>query len=193
MGFTREELGSFEGASVPDLVGDGLRLLFVGITPGLWTAATQTHFSHPGNRFYPALARAGVFTRPIDRAAGMTDEDRAAFRAAGLGISNLVNRATARASQLADQELRDGRIALEALVATYRPTVVAVAGVTAYRTAFGRRKAVLGRQDEDLAGAELWVVPNPSGLNAHDTIDSLAAAYRAPAEAAGIVTPVTAR
>jgi TDG/mug DNA glycosylase family protein len=191
VGFTRDELARFEGASVPDLVGDGLRLLFVGINPGLWTAATQTHFSHPGNRFYPALARGGIFERPIDRASGMTDEDRAAFKAAGLGISNLVNRATARASQLADQELRDGRIALEALVATWRPAVVAVAGVTAYRTAFGRKKAGLGRQDESLAGAELWVVPNPSGLNAHDTIDSLAAAYRAPAEAAGIVTAAT--
>ena len=189
MGFTREELARFEGASVPDLVGNGLRLLFVGINPGLWTAATQTHFSHPGNRFYPALARAGIFTRPIDRANGMDDDDRAAFRAAGLGISNLVNRATARASELADQELRDGRIALEALVATYHPAVVAIAGVTAYRTAFGRRKAVLGRQHEPLAGAELWVVPNPSGLNAHDTVDSLADAYRAPAEAAGVVAP----
>jgi double-stranded uracil-DNA glycosylase len=117
----------------------------------------------------------------------MTDEDRAAFRAAGLGITNLVARATARASQLSDDELRVGRLALEALVATRAPAVVAVAGVTAYRTAFGRRKAALGRQDEDLAGAVLWVVPNPSGLNAHDTIDSLAAAYRAPAEAAGVV------
>ena len=190
MGFTRDELARFEGASVPDLVGDGVRLLFVGINPGLWTAATQTHFSHPGNRFYPALARAGIFERPIDRASGMTDDDRAAFTAAGLGITNLVNRATARASQLADQELRDGRIALEALVATWHPAVVAIAGVTAYRTAFGRRKAGLGRQEELLAGAALWVVPNPSGLNAHDTIDSLAAAYRAPAEVAGIVTPV---
>jgi double-stranded uracil-DNA glycosylase len=187
LGFTREELARYEGATVPDLVGDGLRLLFVGINPGLWTAATQTHFSHPGNRFYPALARAGVFERTIDRAAGMTDEDRAAFKATGLGISNLVARATARASQLSDDELRHGRLALEALVATHHPAVVAIAGVTAYRTAFGRKKAGLGRQDDDLAGAVLWVVPNPSGLNAHDTIDSLAAAYRAPAEAAGIV------
>jgi TDG/mug DNA glycosylase family protein len=192
VGFTREELARFEGATVPDLIGPGVRLLFVGINPGLWTAATQTHFSHPGNRFYPALARAGIFERSIDRASGMTDEDRAAFKKAGLGITNLVARATARASQLADDELRDGRIRLESLVATVHPAVVAVAGVTAYRTAFGRRRATLGRQEDDLAGAVLWVVPNPSGLNAHDTIDSLAAAYREPAEAAGLVPAASA-
>lgn len=187
MGFTRAELESFRGAAVPDLLGPGLRLLFVGINPGLWTAATQTHFAHPGNRFYPALRRAGIIARDIDRGAGMNDDDRAALMERGLGITNLVNRATARADELTADELRQGGARLVAVVDEHRPLVVAVAGVTAYRSAFGRRTAVLGRQPEPLGGADLWVVPNPSGLNAHETIDTLAAAYRVPAVSAGVV------
>jgi double-stranded uracil-DNA glycosylase len=187
VGFTRAQLEAFRGATVPDLLGPGLRLLFVGINPGLWTAATQTHFSHPGNRFYPALARAGVFDRAIDRSMGMTEEDRAAFVGRGLGITNLVQRATSRADELTADELRAGRARLVDVVERRRPAVVVVAGVTAYRTAFGERRATLGRQPLGLAGAQLWVAPNPSGLNAHDTIDSLAAAYRQPAVAAGII------
>ena len=179
MGFTRAELESYRDTIVPDLVGPGLRLLFVGINPGLWTAATQTHFAHPGNRFYPALLRAGVIDRPIDRGTGMTDDDRADLVGRGIGITNLVARATPRAAELTPDELRAGGERLVAFVAEHRPTVVAVAGVTAYRAAFGNRRAVLGRQPQPLAGAELWIVPNPSGLNAHETIDSLAAAYRA--------------
>ena len=97
MGFTRAELHRYVGATVPDLVGPDLKLLFVGINPGLWTAATQTHFAHPGNRFYPALLEAGIIDTPIDRGRGMTDADRAAFVARGLGITNLVKRATAKA------------------------------------------------------------------------------------------------
>ena len=187
MGFTREELESFRDAEVPDLVGPGLKLLFVGINPGLWTAATQTHFAHPGNRFYPALFRGGLIDWEVDRSAGFTAEDRERLVARGIGISNLVNRATVRASELTRQELRDGAERLEELVAAESPAVVAVAGVTAYRTAFGRPKAQLGRQEESLAGAELWAVPNPSGLNAHETIDSLADWYREVGAAAGIV------
>ena len=193
MGFSRAELASFENATVADLIGPGLRLLFVGINPGLWTAATHTHFSHPGNRFYPALAKAGIFTRPVDRMAGMTDADRAAFIERGLGITNLVARATARAAQLSSAELRAGRQRLVDVVAAHSPRVVAVAGITAYRTAFGVPTARFGEQPDGLAGARMWIVPNPSGLNAHDTIDSLAEAYRAPAEAAGVVQPSTAR
>lgn len=188
--FTRAELESFRDAVVPDLLpgsdDPALRLLFVGINPGLWTAATQTHFAHPGNRFYPALLRAGVLTEPIDPAAGMTDRDRAALRARGIGITNLARRATAKASELTDDELREGGQRLVHLVERLRPVVVAVAGITAYRTAFGQRAATAGRQPEGLAGAELWVVPNPSGLNAHETVDSLAAAYAEVAQAAGI-------
>jgi TDG/mug DNA glycosylase family protein len=185
--FTRAELESYRGAIVPDLLGPEVRLLFVGINPGLWTAATQTHFAHPVNRFYPALQRAGIVDRRIDPSAGMTDDDRAYLVARGIGITNLVDHATARASELATADLRAGAIRLESLVERVRPRVVAVAGVTAYRTAFARPKASGGRQPEPLADAELWVVPNPSGLNAHETIDSLAVAYAAPARAAEIL------
>lgn len=173
---------------MPDLLpATGLKLLFVGINPGLWTAATQTHFAHPVNRFYPALLAAGIIERPIDPSAGMTDEDRLHLTSRGIGITNVVHRATARADELTDDELRAGGRQLEALVARRHPKVVALAGITAYRTAFGRRKAVLGRQPEPLGGAELWVVPNPSGLNAHETVDSLAEAYAAAARAAGVI------
>ena len=188
--FTRAELESHRDAVVPDLLpptGVDLRLLFVGINPGLWTAATQTHFAHPVNRFYPALLQAGIIDRPIDPAAGMTDEDRAHLTGRGIGITNVAHRATARADELTAEELRDGGRQLVELVERVRPRVVALAGITAYRTAFGRRKASLGRQEETLGGAELWVVPNPSGLNAHETVASLATAYAAAARAAGVI------
>ncbi len=186
--FTKAELQAFRDAEVPDLLPpSGLKLLFVGINPGLWTAATQTHFAHPVNRFYPALLEAGIIERRIDPAAGMSDADRAHLTARGIGITNVVRRATARADELSDDELRDGGQRLEALVERVRPRVVALAGITAYRTAFGRRKAALGRQEEPLGGAELWVVPNPSGLNAHETVASLATAYAAAARAAGVI------
>jgi len=186
--FTRAELESFRDAEVPDLLSASeVKLLFVGINPGLWTAATQTHFAHPANRFYPALLQAGIIERPIDPAAGMTDADREHLTSRGIGITNVVHRATARADELTDDELRAGGEQLVALVATVRPRVVALAGITAYRTAFGRRKAVLGRQEEAIGGAELWVVPNPSGLNAHETVASLATAYAAAARTAGVI------
>ena len=172
---------------VPDLVGPGLRLLFVGINPGLWTAATQTHFAHPGNRFYPALLAAGIIDRPIDRGTAMTDEDRRHLLERGIGITNVVHRATAKASELTTAELREGGALLCEFVAEHRPGVVAVAGITAYRTAFGLPKAQMGEQAEPFEGARLFVVPNPSGLNAHETVDTLAAAYREPALAAGII------
>lgn len=189
--FSRAELESFRDAEVPDLLPTrpehDLRLLFVGINPGLWTAATGTHFAHPGNRFYPALLLAGVIDHPVDPADGMTDEDRDRLRDRGIGITNLARRATAKASELTSEELREGGQRLTQLVAAQRPRVVAVAGITAYRTAFGLPKAAPGRQPQDLAGAELWVVPNPSGLNAHETVTTLADAYRRVGEAAGIV------
>ena len=189
MGFTRAELESYRDAGVDDLVGPGLALLFVGINPGLWTAATNTHFAHPGNRFYPALRGAGIIERQINRGAGMSDDDRRHLIERGVGITNLVNRATARASQLTAGELCEGARRVERFVAERRPVVVAVAGVTAYRSAFRRPTASIGRQPERLAGAELWVVPNPSGLNAHETTETLATAYRAPAVAAGVIAP----
>jgi len=187
MGFTRAELEAYRDKTVADLVGPGLKLLFVGINPGLWTAATSTHFAHPGNRFYPALRIAGVIERDIDRGGGMSDADRAHLIERGIGITNVVARATSKASELSVAELRAGGERLRAFVREHTPRVVAIAGITAYRAAFGDAKAQLGRQPERFEGAELWIVPNPSGLNAHETITSLAAAYREPAIAAGVV------
>jgi TDG/mug DNA glycosylase family protein len=187
VGFSRAELESFRDVAVPDLVGPDVLLLFVGINPGLWTAATQTHFAHPGNRFYPALRQAGILDRDMDRAGGMTDADRRYLITRGLGITNLVNRATARADELNSAELQAGVTRLTDLVRKHRPRVVAVAGITAYRTAFRRPRAVSGEQPESLEGARLWVVPNPSGLNAHDTLATLAEAYAAPARAASVL------
>jgi TDG/mug DNA glycosylase family protein len=187
MGFTRAELEAYRDATVPDLVGPGLKLLFVGINPGLWTAATSTHFAHPGNRFYPALRLAGVIERDIDRGTGMSDADRRHLIDRGIGITNVVARATSKASELSVEELRAGGERLRAFVREHAPRVVALAGITAYRAAFGDAKARPGRQPERFEGAELWIVPNPSGLNAHETIASLAAAYREPAIAAGVV------
>ncbi|WP_136707251.1 mismatch-specific DNA-glycosylase [Agromyces sp. H66] len=186
MGFTRAELESYRGASVDDLMPEHPKLVFVGINPGLWTAATGTHFAHPGNRFYPALAAAGVIPRRPDFAKGLSDEDRRMFLDAGIGISNLVHRATARADELTREELRAGALRLAGDVARWHPQVVAVVGLTAYRQGFDRPKALAGRQDERFGGAELWVVPNPSGLNAHATVADLARAYAEPARAAGI-------
>jgi TDG/mug DNA glycosylase family protein len=186
VGFTKEELAAFEGGTVDDLIGPEVRLLFVGINPGLWTAATNTHFCHPSNRFYAALREAGLIDWEFDPNVGMTGEERHRFARTGIGITNLVDRATARAAQLTAAELRDGALRLERRVAVLSPKVVAVAGVTAYRTAFRRPGALLGRQPETIAGAGLWVVPNPSGLNAHETIGSLAGWYRLVADEAGL-------
>lgn len=194
MGFTRAELEEYRDHEVDDLVGPGLKLLFVGINPGLWTAAVKTHFAHPVNRFYPALALAGISGYEIDRAAGMSAADRAHLIERGVGITNLVRRATARADELSPEELRAGGERLRGFVAERRPAVVAIAGITAYRDAFGERRAAAGRQPETLesaarwSGAALWVVPNPSGLNAHETVATLAAAYAAPAAEAGVIT-----
>lgn len=187
VGFTQAELQTFRNTSLPDLVGPGLKLLFVGINPGLWTAATQTHFAHPGNRFYPALRLAGIVDRDLDRGQPMTDEDRAYIIERGIGITNLVNRATARADELEPAELRAGRTRLEEFVAQHQPVVIAIAGVTAYRLAFADQKAKAGEQALLLRGTRVWVVPNPSGLNAHETISSLAEAYAEPARVAGVI------
>jgi len=193
--FSRAELESFRDAQVPDLLphpGQELKLLFVGINPGLWTAATQTHFAHPVNRFYPALFQAGIITRPIDPAAGMDEADRDHLRERGIGISNVVHRATARADELSKAELVEGGLQLQALVQKVRPRVVAIAGITAYRSAFGHPRSAVGRQPAELedawGGAEVWVVPNPSGLNAHETVASLAEAYAEAARAAGVIS-----
>ena len=187
MGFTREQLKAYEGRTVPDLLGPGTSLLFVGINPGLWTAATQTHFCHPSNRFYPALRRSGLIDIDLDTSVGMTDAQRRQFLAGRLGITNLVARATARASELDPEELRTGGDRLHSVVGEIGPHVVAVAGVGAYRVAFDRPEATLGKQATTIGESEMWVVPNPSGLNAHATIDSLADWFRLVGDAAGLL------
>lgn len=187
MGFTRAELDSYRDRTVPDLLPDPLRLLFVGINPGLWTAATGAHFARPGNRFYPALHRAGITDTRIDAAAGYDPADLAQLTGRGIGISNVCPRATARADELTREELREGARRLDRLVRERHPAVVAVLGITAYREAFERPGAATGRQDAPWPGTELFVAPNPSGLNAHSSLDDLAHAYAEIARAAGIL------
>ena len=178
MKFTRAELAAFHGEAVDDLVDDRVRLLFVGINPGLWTAAVNAHFARRGNRFWPALHAAGITPRSIDVSDGMSEPDRELVLGLGIGITNIVPTASARAEELSVDELRAGAVALEAKVRAWKPRVVAVLGLTAYRQAFGKPKAAQGRQSDCFGGAELWVLPNPSGLNAHETIGSLATSYR---------------
>ncbi len=185
--FTNAQLATFNGALVDDLIGPDLRLLFVGINPGLWTAAVNAHFARRGNRFWPALHQGGILPRVVDASSGMTDTDRAMVLDAGIGITNLVPLASAKASALTRTQLRDGGARLVELVQRVHPAVVAVLGLTAFRAAFDQSATQAGRQERDLAGAELWVLPNPSGLNAHETAASLAAAYREAAVAAGVV------
>jgi double-stranded uracil-DNA glycosylase len=186
VGFSRAQLEAFRGARLPDLLGPATKVLFVGINPGLLTAAVQAHFARPGNRFYPALYRAGITDRLISAGTGYRPEDLAHLQDRGVGITNVVPVATARADELSREELVAGGRALVRRVRRIRPAVVAVLGVTAYRVAFDRPRARVGRQPEDLVGAQLWIAPNPSGLNAHAQVADLAAAYREIAVAAGI-------
>ena len=190
--FSKAELLSFEGAVVDDLIantvlGNTVSLLFVGINPGLWTAAANAHFARPGNRFWPALHAAGILARLVDARAGMKPDDLQMVMDAGIGITNLVARASARADELTRDELRAGGEQLLRLVERLKPRVVAVLGLSAFRLAFDRRSTTAGLQPELLGAAELWVLPNPSGLNAHDTVATLAHAYRQAALAAGLV------
>ncbi|WP_350226753.1 mismatch-specific DNA-glycosylase [Naasia aerilata] len=183
---SRAYLESFRDKTIEPTVGPGLRLLLVGINPGLWTAATGAPFARPGNRFYPALAAAGILDRVIDASEGLRAADRQHLINRGVGITSLVARATSRADELSAEEYRAGAALLTERVTEWRPRVVAILGIGAYRTGFGMPKAVPGRQPVRIADAELWVVPNPSGLNAHESLATLAAAYREPALAAGI-------
>lgn len=187
MSFTRAELEACRGLAVPDLVGANLRLLFVGINPGLWTAAAQAHFARRGNRFYPALYAAGLSNREIDASGGMRADDAADLTSRGIGITNLVHKATARADELSAGELRSGTRNLLSKVARLRPAVVVILGVYAYRTAFERPNTTVGWQPTGIATARLLVAGNPSGLNAHQSVASLAAAFREAATTAGIM------
>ncbi|MDP9826562.1 mismatch-specific DNA-glycosylase [Kineosporia succinea] len=185
--FTPEQLRQFQDSTVPDLLAPGLKLLFVGINPGLWTAAVQAHFARRGNRFYPALYRSGLTDRLIDASNGYAPEDLQHLHDRGLGISNMAQRATAKADELTPQELLAGARRLEELVGRVRPVVVAFLGITAYRVAFELPRARTGRQDREMHGAQVWVAPNPSGLNAHVQLPALAGSFRELGLAAGVL------
>jgi TDG/mug DNA glycosylase family protein len=169
---TKDQLIAATGKTVPDVIAPGLRVLFCGINPGLYTAAVGHHFARPGNRFWPALFSA-EFT---DRLVSPFDE-RELLRS-GYGITNVVVRATATADQLSREELREGGKQLAAKVRRYRPRVLAILGVGAYRAAWENPKAVTGRQSETIGDTVVWVLPNPSGLNAHYQADTLALMFR---------------
>jgi double-stranded uracil-DNA glycosylase len=169
-----------------DIVGPGLRLLFVGVNPSPRSAAVDAPFAHRSNRFWRALAVSGIVDREIDTRHGLSDADRAHLIARGVGITSIVRRPTPRAADLSNAELVAGAQDLAARVATLRPRVAAVLGITAYRTAFAAPTALPGPQPSGIADAQLWVVPNPSGLNAHATLETIAAAYGEAAAAAGL-------
>jgi TDG/mug DNA glycosylase family protein len=158
----------------------GPALLLVGINPGLRSAQQGRHFARPGNRFWPALYAAGITPHLL------TPDEQDELPSYGVGITNLVARPSAAASEVTADELRAGALRLEQLVSRRQTRVVAILGLTAYRTAFDRRRALAGRQDQQLADAELWVLPNPSGLNAHTRPADHAAGLRAVAAAAGL-------
>ena len=168
---TREELAAAADRTLPDVIAPGLDVLLVGINPGLWSTAIGRHFARPGNRFWPALHRGGFTPRQLHP----SEQDE--LPGYGLGITNMVDRASARADELTAEELVAGAEILTAKVERYRPRWVAVVGVTAYRIGFARPKATFGPQPELLGGARLWVLPNPSGLNAHFTPETLGAAF----------------
>ena len=166
------DLTAARDTTIPDVVAPGLRVLFAGINPGLYSAATGYHFARPGNRFWPTLCAAG-FTDRVLRA-----EEQRQLLPLGLGITNVVARATARADELAPGEIRAGARVLTAKVERLAPRWLAVVGITVYRTAFDRPGATTGRQEQTLGDTGLWVLPNPSGLNALWTTPRLAEAIR---------------
>jgi len=156
---------------VPDVIASGLRVLFCGINPGLYTAAVGHHFARPGNRFWPALFAAGFTERLV------SPFDERELLEHGFGITNVVMRATATADQLTREELQAGGKRLRAKVRSYKPAFLAVLGLGAYRAAWKQPKAVIGKQDERIGDTLLWVLPNPSGLNAHYQAKDLALVF----------------
>lgn len=169
---TRAELAAATDRLVPDVLAPDLSVLFCGINPGLYSGWMGRHFARPGNRFWKALHLSG-FT---DRLLHPSEDDL--LPGFGCGLTNLVPRATARADELAPAELRAGRLRLEEVVRTHRPRLLAVLGVGAYRTAFDRPQAGLGLQPDRIAETRIWVLPNPSGLNAHYSLADLAGLFR---------------
>jgi TDG/mug DNA glycosylase family protein len=169
---SRQQLQAARGKSVPDLIAPGLKVLFVGINPGLYSGAVGHHFARPGNRFWPALYQAGFSKRLL------TPFQEAELLKSGYGITNFVNRATATANELTRADFVAGARRLERKVRRSKPRVVAFLGMEAYRIGFGRRKAALGPQPETIAGAKLWLLPNPSGLNASYQLPRLVELFR---------------
>jgi TDG/mug DNA glycosylase family protein len=178
-GFRLDRGRAVRRRTLPDYVGPGMRLLVVGLNPSLYAADAGVGFARPGNRFWPALHRSG-FT-----ATQLHPEQQDELVALGLGVTNVAARATARADDLTAAELVAGGRTLRRKVARYRPRWVAVLGIGAYRTAFGAPDAVIGEQPVRLAGARVWVLPNPSGLNAHYPLPRLSAEFAALREATG--------
>ena len=176
---SRAEVLAAAGKTVPDVIAPRLRVLFCGINPGLYSGATGHHFARPGNRFWPVLHRAGFTARLL-----APWEERELLDS-GYGITNLVARATATAAELEREEFRAGARRLAGKVKRYRPQWVAVVGLGAYRAAFGRRTALIGPQEERLGPARLWLLPQPSGLNANHQMPELAKAFRALRNALG--------
>jgi TDG/mug DNA glycosylase family protein len=170
-GPTRAELLAFEGRTLDDVIAPGLRVLFCGINPGLYTAWAGHHFARPGNRFWPALHRSGFTSRQFE------PREQRELLTLGLGVTNVVARATATAAELTPAELRAGGAALQTTVERYAPAYLAVLGVTAYRAAFSEPRAALGEQTRKIGATSVWVLPNPSGLNAHYTPASLATLF----------------
>lgn len=165
---SKEQLAAAHGKKVADIIAPDLEVLFCGINPGLYSGAVGHHFARPGNRFWPALHRSGFTERlvsPFEERRLLDD---------GLGVTNLVDRATGSAAELSHQELIAGKRRLERKVRRYRPAWIAFLGIGAYRIALGRKDAKVGRQTETFAGAGIWVLPNPSGLNAHYQVAELA-------------------
>jgi TDG/mug DNA glycosylase family protein len=169
---TKEQIAAAAGKTLPDVIARDLDVLFCGINPGLYTAAVGQHFGRPGNRFWPVLHRAGFTPRLLH-----PSEQRELLQY-GCGITNIVARATAAADELTPDELREGALILERKVVRWKPRVLAIVGIGAYRTAFQRPKAQFGLQNETIGTTKLWTLPNPSGLNANYQADALAALYR---------------
>lgn len=169
---TKQQLIEAAGKTLPDVIAPGLRVLFCGINPGLYTAAVGHHFARPGNRFWPALYRSGFTDRLLSP---FEEPELLQLR---LGITNVVARATAAASELTKDDFIPGGRRLRAKVRRYRPLVVAVLGVGAYRAAFARPQAVIGEQAETIGEARIWVLPNPSGLNANYQLPDLVRLFR---------------
>jgi double-stranded uracil-DNA glycosylase len=166
-----EQIRASYGRTIPDLISPGLKILFVGINPSLYSAAVGHHFARPGNRFWPALHVAGFTPRVLSPFEGAMLLDL------GYGITNVVDRSTASADVLTAQEFVEGGWRLEAKILEHSPRIVAFLGITAYRSAFGRPRASIGLQPESIAASNLWVLPNPSGLNAHYQLADLARLY----------------